>query len=100
MKFLCVLAALATSVAACSSESKSLPVDPPAASTSPRVPIGQLPTIDVDALLQHTRVLSSDEYEGRAPGTKGEELSVKYLTDEFRKAGLQPGNTDGTYVQK
>ena len=45
-------------------------------------------------------MLSSDEFEGRAPGTKGEELTVKYLEDEFKKLGLQPGNPDGTYVQK
>jgi Zn-dependent M28 family amino/carboxypeptidase len=87
--------------AACGSESR-----PPAATTSTpaagaaQVPIGQLPSIDVDALLQHTRVLSSDEYEGRGPGTKGEELSVRYLEDQFRTVGLRPGNTDGTYVQK
>src|SRR6185295_10158451 len=49
---------------------------------------------------QHTKVLSSDEYEGRAPGTRGEELTVAYLTEQFQKVGLQPGNTDGTFVQK
>src|SRR5580765_1127263 len=71
----------------------------PAPSTSPHVSIGQLPAIDLDALLAHTKTLSSDEYEGRAPGTKGEELSVTYLADQFKKAGLKPGNTDGTYFQ-
>src|SRR4249919_573907 len=71
----------------------------PAPSTSTHVPIGQLPAIDLDALMEHTKKLSSDEYEGRAPGTKGEELSVTYLADQFKKAGLKPGNTDGTYFQ-
>jgi Zn-dependent M28 family amino/carboxypeptidase len=52
------------------------------------------------ALLEHIRVLASDEFEGRAPGSKGEELTVNYLTDQFRKIGLKPGNPDGTYVQK
>src|SRR5690348_11243542 len=65
-----------------------------------RIPIGQLPDIDVDAVVAHTKQLSSDEFEGRAPGTKGEELAVRYLVDEFRKVGLEPGNPDGTYVQK
>ena len=46
------------------------------------------------------RVLSSDEFEGRAPGSKGEELSVKYITDQFKKIGLKPGNPDGTYTQE
>jgi hypothetical protein len=45
-------------------------------------------------------VLSSDEYEGRGPGTHGEELTVRYLVDQFRMLGLKPGNTDGSYVQK
>jgi Zn-dependent M28 family amino/carboxypeptidase len=71
----------------------------PAPSTSTHVPIGQLPPIDLDALLAHTKTLASDEYEGRAPGTKGEELAVTYLADQFKKAGLKPGNTDGTYFQ-
>jgi Zn-dependent M28 family amino/carboxypeptidase len=69
-------------------------------STSPLVPIGQLPPIDTKELLAHVKMLSSDEFEGRAPGTKGEELSVTYLADQFKKIGLKPGNTDGTYFQK
>src|SRR5262249_44035492 len=73
-------------VAACSPEPKT-PASQPASSTSQRLAIGQLPTIGVDALLAHTRTLSSDEYEGRAPGTKGEQLTVTYLADEFQKVG-------------
>ena len=46
------------------------------------------------------KVLASDEYEGREPGSKGEDLTVAYLEEQFRKMGLQPGNTDGTYVQQ
>ena len=57
-------------------------------------------SIQVNDIMQHTKVLSSDEYEGRGPGTKGEELSVKYLTEQFQRLGLKPGNPDGTYLQK
>jgi len=89
---------LALALSACSSEPKPAPAQT-APSTSQHMPIGQLPTIDVDALLAETKVLSSDAFEGRAPGTKGEELSVNYLADQFKKAGLKPGNTDGTYFQ-
>src|SRR5262245_56219575 len=74
-----VATALAT---ACSSEPKAPPsAAQPAPSTSQNLPIGQMPTIDMQALLAHTKVLSSDAYEGRAPGTKGEELTVTYLGD-------------------
>ncbi len=58
------------------------------------------PSIDGEVFLQHIKALSSDEFEGRAPGTRGEERTVRYIEDQFGKAGLRPGNTDGTYVQK
>jgi hypothetical protein len=41
----------------------------------------------------------SDEFQGRAPGGEGERLTVDYLTTQFKAAGLEPGNPDGTYVQ-
>ncbi|MGA7273752.1 MAG: M28 family metallopeptidase [Candidatus Udaeobacter sp.] len=56
--------------------------------------------ITPDGLLAHIKVLASDEFEGRAPGTKGEELSVKYISDQFKKIGLKPGNPDETYTQE
>ncbi|HYY36072.1 MAG TPA: M28 family peptidase [Candidatus Binatia bacterium] len=59
-----------------------------------------LEAITPDSLLAHIKVLASDEFEGRAPGTKGEELSVQYVTDQFKKIGLKPGNPDGTYTQE
>src|SRR6266487_2835232 len=59
-----------------------------------------LEAITPDGLLAHIKVLASDEFEGRAPGTKGEELSVQYISDQFRQIGLKPGNPDGTYKQE
>src|SRR5215813_575006 len=59
-----------------------------------------LETITPDGLLAHIKVLASDEFEGRSPGTKGEDLSVKYIADEFKKLALKPGNPDGTYTQE
>jgi len=59
-----------------------------------------LEAITPDGLLAHIKVLASDEFEGRSPGTKGEELSVKYIADQFKKIELKPGNPDGTYTQE
>ncbi|MDQ3650228.1 MAG: M28 family metallopeptidase [Acidobacteriota bacterium] len=59
-----------------------------------------LATVNSDDLIRHIKVLSSDEYEGRAPGTRGEELSVSYITEQFKRLGLKPGNPDGTYSQQ
>ena len=56
-------------------------------------------TITVDGMMKHIRVLSSDEFEGRAPGTPGEEKSVNYIREQFQSMGLKPGNPDGTYIQ-
>ncbi len=58
-----------------------------------------LATITTDDLMRHVQRLSSDGFEGRAPGTRGEDSTVAYLTSEFRKIGLRPGNPDGSYVQ-
>ena len=56
--------------------------------------------IDPEALSRHVRVLASDEFEGRAPATAGEQRTVDYLVEQFRKAGLQPGGKDGSWVQE
>ena len=50
------------------------------------------PQISVDTLKEVDRTLSSDEYEGRAPTTHGEELTINYIRQRFEQAGLQPGN--------
>jgi Zn-dependent M28 family amino/carboxypeptidase len=57
-------------------------------------------SITADDLLRHIKYLSSDELEGRGPGTRGEELTVEYLVKELKQMGLAPGNPDGTYIQK
>jgi Zn-dependent M28 family amino/carboxypeptidase len=57
------------------------------------------PNISAESLRTRTAKLASDEFEGRAPATAGEEKTVAYLEGELRKLGLQPGNSDGTYIQ-
>ena len=66
---------------------------------STRLAMSELPDIDAAAVLEHVKVLSSDAFEGRAPGTRGEDLVVQYLVDQYTKLGLEPGNRDGTYIQ-
>ena len=55
--------------------------------------------ISAETLLAEIQVLASDEFEGRAPGSAGEELTVDYLIEQFGAAGAVPGNPDGTWVQ-
>ena len=56
------------------------------------------PPISLATLTTATQTLSSDAFEGRAPTTKGEEKTVAFLADQFKKAGLQPGNK-GSWFQ-
>ncbi len=59
------------------------------------------PSTDVDdtAYADYVRVLASDDFQGRKPGTAGEDKTVSYLIENFRKLGMRPGN--GTsYVQQ
>ena len=97
-----LLVLLTLGLAACqtapTSDSKPKTAAPAAAVPAELKPA--LDSLNSEALMQHIRVLASDEYEGRAPGTRGEELTVKYLTDQFKSYGLQPGNPDGTFIQK
>ena len=105
MKKLCITVAVCLLAAACNRpENKEgpppTPPTPPAAPSAPAVPVEGMAKIDPAAILERIKVLASDEFEGRAPGTKGEDLTVKYLVDESKKLGLKPGNPDGTYIQK
>jgi Zn-dependent M28 family amino/carboxypeptidase len=68
-------------------------------SRGPSPPTAALASFSGDRILNHIRVLSSDEFEGRGPGSKGEQLTIKYVEDQFHSAGLEPGNPDGTYLQ-
>ena len=43
--------------------------------------------------------LASDEFEGRAPGTKGGKAASQYIADEMKAAGLKPMGKNGTYFQ-
>ena len=51
------------------------------------------PSTDIDEAVfrTHVRMLASDDFEGRKPGTAGEEKTVAYLVEQFRKLGLKPG---------
>lgn len=59
-----------------------------------------LNSISAEDMLRHIRALSADEFQGRAPGGKGEDLTVEYLIKQYQALGLKPGNPDGSYVQE
>lgn len=98
------LAALALGLASCSAmRGGTEPPTPiatpqPSADASRDFPAFQHPPLSPSALLGHVERLASDEFEGRAPGTHGEELTVDYISRAFGALGLEPA-VDGAWVQ-
>ncbi|MGI8955920.1 MAG: M20/M25/M40 family metallo-hydrolase [Chthoniobacterales bacterium] len=85
------LAYISLAISAVSLLAAAAPVEPPKEAEN---------AIDAAGLLQHIRILGSDKFEGRAPGSKGEEESVNYITAQFKELGLKPGNPNGAYTQE
>jgi Zn-dependent M28 family amino/carboxypeptidase len=74
----------------------------PAAPATPAPPTASahdfVPAINAEDFVQHVKVLASDDFEGRGPGTPGEEKSVQYIKSQFERIGLKPGN-NGEWFQ-
>ena len=62
------------------------------------IPDVALAPISIETMKEVTRKLSSDEFEGRMPGTPGEEKTLALLVEKFSSAGLEPGN-HGSWFQ-
>ncbi|WP_105189634.1 M28 family metallopeptidase [Pseudoalteromonas sp. T1lg48] len=56
-------------------------------------------SINAEQLATHVKTLASDEFGGRAPSSKGEELTLAYLTEQFKALGYKPGNGDSFLQQ-
>lgn len=56
-------------------------------------------TITAESLMEHIKVLSSDEFRGRATGTPGEEKTINYLVEELQQLGLKGGASDSSFTQ-
>ena len=76
------IAGIAASLAACATMPDTAPGTPP---------------LSLETMQEVTRTLASDEFEGRAPGTAGEDKTVAYLAQKFAEAGLEPGNNGSWY---
>lgn len=67
----------------------------------------EIPSIDENALnsiskdnyIEHIKILSSDEFEGRMPFTEGEKKTIAYIKDQFEKIGLAPGNNESFFQE-
>ncbi|WP_460812994.1 M28 family metallopeptidase [Luteimonas pelagia] len=57
------------------------------------------PAITEADFAEMVRTLSSDDFEGRAPGSAGEEKTVAYIAAQYERLGLAPGGENGTWFQ-
>ena len=95
MKRILAAATLALTLAGCDAAALSGGGDDDTALDIPEVADGD---ISAATMMDVTRELSSDEYEGRMPGSKGGEMTVEFLKKRFEEAGLKPGN-NGSWTQ-
>ncbi len=58
------------------------------------------PHVDLKRMSEIARTLASDEFQGRAPGTAGEEKTIPYLIQQFKAAGLEPAGENGGWTQE
>ena len=76
----------------------------PAVTLAERPSSSALESITAEDLHRHIAKLASDEFEGRAPASKGEELTLAYLQEQFKRVGAiggaMGGAGDGSYLQK
>ena len=56
--------------------------------------------IDAEKIRAQVRFLADDLTEGRYPGTRGSDLSAKYIATQFALDGLEPAGDNGSYLQQ
>ncbi len=67
--------------------------------SSKAVMTGQLasyPAIDDARLRMHIKTLSDDFFEGRSPGTRGDDMATTYVAGAMAALGLEPAGDNGT----
>jgi Zn-dependent M28 family amino/carboxypeptidase len=95
-KTLLLTLAATAALAACKREAEA-PAAPPVDTAPAKSAFAFNDAIDPADFAEHVKTLASDEFEGRAPGTPGEEKSVEYIKAQFERMGLKPGNGDSYF---
>lgn len=95
--FLLSLALLAA-LSACKRETPATATPEAAAPAAPAAPKHAF-AADINApdFSELVKTLASDEFEGRGPGTPGEDKTVEYIQAQMQRIGLKPGNGDSYF---
>jgi Zn-dependent M28 family amino/carboxypeptidase len=80
------------------SESSAAPNETAEGQAENQLPNVPEPGIEAERFAEHVATLASDEYQGRAPGTRGGRMTIDYLVRQFSEMGLAPGYGD-SYLQ-
>ena len=109
MNFLKLLAAiiLATAIAGCGKQESGEPtIASDTHESDTAAPGNAQPAADEAALQVQgdymrgiVAEISDDRYEGRGPGTRGDEMARRYLAEQMAALGLEPGAEDGSWEQ-
>jgi Zn-dependent M28 family amino/carboxypeptidase len=92
--------AAATALVACQPQTAPPVATVPATAATPGAVVAHTfnPAIDPGDFVEHVKTLASDAFEGRGPGTPGEDKSVEYIKSQMQRIGLKPGN-NGEWFQ-
>ena len=78
----------------------ALQANAPRARCQPPAEAGQAAkSINEDAIRGHIRFLADDLLEGRGPGTRGDQLTQRYIATQLGSLGLQPAAPGGGWYQ-
>lgn len=90
--------ALLAALSACKRETPETATPEPTAPAAPAAPehafSSEINPADFSELV---KTLASDEFEGRGPGTPGEDKTVEYLQAQMKRIGLKAGNGDSYF---
>lgn len=90
--------ALLAALSACKRETPATATPEPAAPAAPAAPEHAF-AADINAadFSELVKTLASDEFEGRGPGTPGEDKTVEYIQAQMKRIGLKAGNGDSYF---
>jgi Zn-dependent M28 family amino/carboxypeptidase len=90
--------ALLAALSACKRETPTTATPEPAAPAAPAA-AGHAFAADINAadFSELVKTLASDEFEGRGPGTPGEDKTVEYIQAQMKRIGLKAGNGDSYF---
>ena len=62
-------------------------------------PAAPAATFEAARLSEHVRVLADDSFQGRGIATPAEDMTIRYLSEQYAAAGFQPGGANGSWTQ-